>query len=347
MHRWAVGSSISATNMEGLFNQKFLIPRNYTLQGRISFARYINPSFNARLDYSVGTLWYPVVTNYPERTPGSFTSNTFHEASALIEYKLNNGYIFRPKSTVQPYLVAGFGINSFNNKVYGIFPWGGGINFRCTSYLTINVETQYKISLKNSYDYLQHSLGFQFSFGKTKGITTEDDIVKIKKSKTKSLTDKQLGLKTMNGDSDLDSIPDMKDECPYVAGPTTLNGCPDSDSDLIPDFKDNCPEIAGLIENKGCPVENPVTEKMETVVTDTDGDGILHKDDACPNDKGNSILYGCPDKDGDGIADPYDLCPDVKGVTSLKGCPEQSENINIDKPIENNAAFIQNEIELF
>ena len=36
------------------------------------------------------------------------------------------------------------------------------------------------------------------------------------------------------------------------------------------DNADDCPNIAGPVENKGCPYE------------DTDGDGLLDKDDECP-----------------------------------------------------------------
>lgn len=52
---------------------------------------------------------------------------------------------------------------------------------------------------------------------------------------------------------------------------------------------------------------------------DTDGDGILDKDDACPTVAGT--VKGCPDRDKDGIADKDDECPDVAGVAEKQGCP--------------------------
>ena len=63
---------------------------------------------------------------------------------------------------------------------------------------------------------------------------------------------------------------------------------------------------------------------------DTDGDGILDAQDACPTVKGPASsdpkLHGCPDTDGDGIADPKDACPTVKGLANddpeLHGCPD-------------------------
>ena len=55
--------------------------------------------------------------------------------------------------------------------------------------------------------------------------------------------------------------------------------------------------------------------------TDTDGDGIYDKDDACPEVAGFAALAGCPDADGDGVADKDDACPAEAGPASNKGCP--------------------------
>ena len=56
-------------------------------------------------------------------------------------------------------------------------------------------------------------------------------------------------------------------------------------------------------------------------VVDRDGDGVLDKDDKCPDTPGLAALQGCPDKDGDGIADGDDACPTVAGLAKYKGCP--------------------------
>ncbi len=65
------------------------------------------------------------------------------------------------------------------------------------------------------------------------------------------------------------------------------------------------------------PPPPPVVEK------DTDGDGILDKDDKCPTVKGVAKYQGCPipDTDGDGINDENDKCPTVKGIAKYQGCP--------------------------
>ena len=55
--------------------------------------------------------------------------------------------------------------------------------------------------------------------------------------------------------------------------------------------------------------------------TDRDKDGVLDKDDECPDTPGLAQFNGCPDTDGDGIADKDDACPDVAGPAENNGCP--------------------------
>lgn len=54
---------------------------------------------------------------------------------------------------------------------------------------------------------------------------------------------------------------------------------------------------------------------------DRDKDGILDKDDRCPDTPGLAEFQGCPDTDGDGIPDIDDQCPDVAGPMENNGCP--------------------------
>jgi len=56
--------------------------------------------------------------------------------------------------------------------------------------------------------------------------------------------------------------------------------------------------------------------------TDTDGDGIFDKNDACPEVPGLEAFNGCPDTDGDGIEDSKDTCPNVAGLAEFNGCPD-------------------------
>ncbi len=56
--------------------------------------------------------------------------------------------------------------------------------------------------------------------------------------------------------------------------------------------------------------------------TDTDGDGVYDKDDACPEVAGLELFNGCPDADGDGIEDSKDSCPNAAGSKEMNGCPD-------------------------
>jgi len=65
-------------------------------------------------------------------------------------------------------------------------------------------------------------------------------------------------------------------------------------------------------------------------VTDSDGDGIPDKSDACLAERGietdNPKTHGCSDRDGDGIPDMVDACPEEAGVyrgdPRTDGCPD-------------------------
>jgi OmpA-OmpF porin, OOP family len=71
-----------------------------------------------------------------------------------------------------------------------------------------------------------------------------------------------------------------------------------------------------------------VVVKIEEV--DTDGDGILDKDDKCVDQPEDKDHYqdedGCPepDNDSDGVLDGNDKCPLIPGPLSNQGCPEEA-----------------------
>jgi len=64
---------------------------------------------------------------------------------------------------------------------------------------------------------------------------------------------------------------------------------------------------------------------------DADGDGVKDSDDACPNVAGLVAMNGCPDADGDEIADKDDMCPNSKGTKANKGCPDTDGDGVVDK----------------
>lgn len=97
---------------------------------------------------------------------------------------------------------------------------------------------------------------------------------------------------------------------------------PDPDDDQIHAPHDRCPSEAevvnGYADGDGCPD-----------VGDTDRDGNLDDVDLCPEEAedldGLDDEDGCldpddPDRDGDGLLDRQDNCPDVAGTGAQRGC---------------------------
>ncbi len=86
------------------------------------------------------------------------------------------------------------------------------------------------------------------------------------------------------------------------------------------------PDARALLRVAYAPLPQPEPPKV-----DTDGDGIVDRKDACPNDPGPASKdprrHGCPlpDRDRDGVPDEQDLCPSVpKGNRpdpAKLGCP--------------------------
>lgn len=81
--------------------------------------------------------------------------------------------------------------------------------------------------------------------------------------------------------------------------------------------------------NKPKPAPAPA-KVAEPVSIDTDGDGIVDKEDKCPTVKGVKANNGCPlDTDHDGIIDAEDKCPTVAGVKENQGCPADTDGDGI------------------
>ena len=80
--------------------------------------------------------------------------------------------------------------------------------------------------------------------------------------------------------------------------------------------------------------------KVKEAPVDTDGDGIVDEDDACPNEAedfdGFEDEDGCPDpdNDADGILDRIDNCPDVPGPVENQGCPEEQHVVIEESQLE-------------
>lgn len=287
------------------------------------------------------------------RESGIFNYNF---TSALLNFRFN---LFGPQFALRPYVFVGGGAMLFDKdlditekKVDYIAPsFGGGLNFRITPSLMLNVQETFMYSTNDKRDgkvggqndlYLLHSAGITFNFGHKQDADKDgiaDRYDKCANTPVGVSVDK-FGCPV---DTDGDGIADYLDECPGFAGKSELNGCPDKDGDGIADKDDLCPDAAGLFKFNGCPDSDndgvidsndncPDTNPKYKVDSkgcpmDDDNDGILNEDDRCPDHFGIASLNGCPDRDGDGVADIDDACPDVKGMIANKGCPEIAKEV--------------------
>ncbi|MCB0510508.1 MAG: outer membrane beta-barrel protein, partial [Bacteroidetes bacterium] len=130
-HKWAVGAGISATDFSGPITKSYFDFDNYKGSGRIFVGRYINPSFNAKLDFTFGKVWFPTITAYPDVVADVYQLKHIYDAGINIEYKFNNGYIFKESAVVAPYIHTGFGFNSIvDYDVNTYVPFGIGLNIR-------------------------------------------------------------------------------------------------------------------------------------------------------------------------------------------------------------------------
>jgi len=253
---------------------------------------------------------------------------------AALNLKINVNEIFAKYNETRFlnfYLFSGAGITSYKSTLEKIkpreviyqhsdrqneffVPVGGGVSFRLSPYVAINMEYGDHITFKNN--------GLDF--------TAEG-----KKNDHYSYASVGIQIKYYGKDTDYDGINDKKDVCPEIPGKAELAGCPDKDNDGIADKDDACPDIAGNLEFRGCPdIDGDGTIDSEDACPDVAGkknmngcpdkdeDGIADKDDKCPEVPGKKELAGCPDRDGDGIADNVDECPDIKGLSDLAGCPD-------------------------
>ena len=122
---------------------------------------------------------------------------------------------------------------------------------------------------------------------------------------------------------------------------TPIEGVIGAHYEPVPGLKFGTGIGTGLTRGFGAPEVRALLgiEWMQPIALDRDGDGILDKDDACPDVKGiastDPSKNGCPppppppDRDHDGIIDADDKCPDVPGVPENQGCPADRDHDGI------------------
>jgi len=187
-----------------------------------------------------------------------------------------------------PYLTGGVGyqLETFSS-VYNhaaAFPVGVGLNIRLVPDVYFQLQSEYRFTTLENREQIVYGAGLMFAVNGTPA-------------------------EPVPTDADGDGLTDAEDECPLLAGPMSLKGCPDADGDMVANKNDDCPAEPGLAKFGGCP--------------DTDDDGVMDKEDECPTEPGTIELKGCPvpDADGDGVPDAEDRCPAEAGPRANNGCP--------------------------
>lgn len=92
----------------------------------------------------------------------------------------------------------------------------------------------------------------------------------------------------------------------------------------------------GIVDKEDdCPEEFGPEENNGCPWGDKDEDGILDNEDVCPEEAGPLENKGCPwkDTDGDGVLDKDDNCIEEAGTIPNKGCPEEEVTEEVQKTL--------------
>jgi outer membrane protein OmpA-like peptidoglycan-associated protein len=264
-YNWKVGVGPTFNSFEGpITGQNFLLDQFTTSLG-LNVTKYLSKYFDARANLGFGNVFYPYETDKTTNYPTNNKYATYYKPAQMIDLNLQavlkfaNGTWMSENAIFSPYVYAGPGANYITsignwnakgNNGSTVTPGtddfnmhlgtGLGFNFRTSDKFSIQLEGGRNWNLDNSFNYNQASLRGVYALGNCAGSM----VAPVKTAEVPT---------TKVVDSDNDGIPDLTDECPYVAGKAEFFGCPDSDGDGIGDSKDKCPFEAGVASNGGCP----------------------------------------------------------------------------------------------
>ena len=322
---------------------------------------------NLELKYGVSNSFALAVSGgywltYDDQTAGKDQSVKLYKKDnastklSVIPLGLTGQVYFLPSSNIQPFLLAGVGLDLAKfedvntNADFSVTDLtgkaGAGIHFW--------FGESFAFDIGGRFSYILTNLSNDLADVDTSGRPISLDYVDFDKSKTRpfqAVIEPSLGLTyffTGAKDSDKDGIKDKFDQCPDTPKGALVDefGCPlDADGDGVYDGLDLCPDTpkGAFVDISGCPL-------------DADRDGVPDGIDLCPDTPAGLQVdvFGCPldgDKDGvpdfkdqqldtpqgamvdelgvaidadkDGVPDGIDKCPDTPTGTAVDqyGCP--------------------------
>lgn len=177
---WAIGLHGGKNEYSGdLGNAMFDWNKPFYGFGGLSLNRYLGPSFEAGLSFTHGAYGY--WGGFDRHFGGRKT-----DASLLLAYRLNNGYILGEDSWFAPAIVAGGGMAFYSESrdkqsvidTEGadlVFKYGARLQFRLTRRLALQYQLTSNFTSEDKRDlvvrggndhYLKHSVGLVISLGR-------------------------------------------------------------------------------------------------------------------------------------------------------------------------------------
>lgn len=212
-YRWAIQAGAGMAQYLSHPGQSRIATQAYQPVYGIGASKYLAGGFDFRTQLQVA----PNIS-FPSFSEQAITGPMI-DMNYLLAFKFNNGVFFRESAFIGPYLLFGVGGSYVPNHPDAYLPLGGGVRFRLSPRMSVQVESMRKISLNKDYQQLANAVAFVYNLGET------PDYQQIP---TQEVEEELIAALLMPKDSDQDGLADHEDDCPGVKGLASLAGCPTS-----------------------------------------------------------------------------------------------------------------------
>ena len=199
---WSISLGASMVTYQAHPSNAKISPLPYAPTLELGASKYLNGGFDFRTNVSLSHQ-----VNFPN-AEGFFNSHLI-DMNYQMAFKFNNGVFLKRNSFIGPYLLFGIGGSYVQNNPDAYIPVGGGVRFRLGQRFAIKAETVKKISLNKDYQNIAHAIAFVYNLDT--------------KSLPENIEEEQLNQEVIAAaitakDSDLDGVPDLRDQCPDTPG---------------------------------------------------------------------------------------------------------------------------------